>query len=208
MVDPAAAQGLRNETVELVRSEVAFEGYFKVVRYFLRHGLHQGGKSGTISREVFERGQAGAVLPYDPRRDEVVLIRQFRAGSYAAGRHAWTWETVAGIIEPGETADVMVRREAIEEAGLAITDMLPIRSMMLTPGACSEACQIFLGRADTTNAGGIFGLPSEDENILVKVLPFREAFSMMERDEIDNAVGIVALQWLALHRDEVRRRWS
>jgi ADP-ribose pyrophosphatase len=148
------------------------------------------------------------VLPYDPKRDEVVLIRQFRAGAYVAGRHPWTWETVAGIIEAGESADVMVRREAVEEAGLTITDMLPIRSMMLTPGACSEACQIFLGRADTTNAGGIFGVPSEGENILVKVLPFREAFAMMERDEIDNAVGIVALQWLALHHDEVRKRWA
>jgi ADP-ribose pyrophosphatase len=208
MVDGNANAALNNETVELVRSEVAFQGYFKVVRYFFRHGLHQGGQSGVISREVFERGQAGAVLPYDPRRDEVVLIRQFRAGAYVAGHHAFTWETVAGIIEAGETADVMVRREAVEEAGLTITDMLPIQRMMLTPGACSEACQIFLGRADTSGAGGIFGLESEGENILVKVLPFREAYAMVERNEIDNAVGIVALQWLALHRDEVRRRWS
>ena len=199
---------LRNETVELIRSEVAFQGYFRVTRYFFRHGLHQGGQSGVISREVFERGQAGAVLPYDPRRDEVVLIRQFRAGAFVAGRHPWTWETVAGIIEEGETADIMVRREAVEEAGLTIGDMLPIRSMMLTPGACSEACQIFLGRTDTTDAGGIFGLETEGENILVKVLPFAEAYAMVERDEIDNAVGIVALQWLALHRDEVRKRWS
>ena len=93
------------ETVELVRHEVAFQGYFKVGRYFFRHSLHQGGMSDVISREVFERGQAGAVLPYDPRRDEVVLIRQFRAGAYVAGRHPWIWEIVAGIIEEGETAE-------------------------------------------------------------------------------------------------------
>ena len=208
MVDAAANTGLRNETVELVRSEVAFQGYFKVMRYFFRHGLYQGGQSSVISREVFERGQAGAVLPYDPGRDEVVLIRQFRAGSYAAGRHPWTWETVAGTIEAGESADIMVRREAVEEAGLAVTDMLPIASMMLTPGACSEACRIFLGRVDTTHAGGIHGLKSEGEDILVRVLPFRDAYAMVERNEIDNAVGIVALQWLALHHDEVRKRWS
>lgn len=203
-----ADTGLPNEKVELVRSEVAFRGYFKVIRYFFRHGLHQGGMSDVISREVFERGQAGAVLLYDPGRDEVALIRQFRAGAYVAGRHPWTWETVAGIIEPGETAESMVRREAVEEAGLTVTDMLPIHSMMLTPGACSEACQIFLGRTDTSKAGGVFGLESEGENILVQVLPFAEAFAMVERDEIDNAVGIVALQWLALHHDEVRKRWS
>lgn len=208
MVDAGASAGLNNETVELIRSEVAFQGYFKVVRYFFRHGLHEGGQSGVISREVFERGQAGAVLPYDPKRDEVVLIRQFRAGSYVAGHHPWTWEAVAGIIEEGESADVMVRREAVEEAGLTITDMVPVRRMMLTPGACSEACQIFLGRTDLSNAGGIFGLKSEGENILVRVLPFREAYAMVERDEVDNAVSIVALQWLALHHDEVRKRWA
>ena len=195
------------ETAELVRHEVAFQGYFKVGRYFFRHSLHRGGQSGVISREVFERGQAGAVLPYDPARDEVVLIRQFRAGSYVAGHHPFTWEAVAGIIEANETAEVMVRREAVEEAGLHLGEVLPITSVMLTPGACSESCQIFLGRIDSTRAGGVFGLPSEGEDILVKVLPFTEAYAMLERNEVDNAVGVIALQWLALHRDDVRKRW-
>ena len=196
-----------DETAELVRHEVAFQGYFKVGRYFFRHSLHRGGQSGVISREVFERGQAGAVLPYDPARDEVLLIRQFRAGSYVAGHHPFTWEAVAGIIEANETAEVMVRREAVEEAGLHLGEVLPITSVMLTPGACSESCQIFLGRIDSTKADGVFGLPSEGEDILVKVLPFTEAYAMLERNEVDNAVGVIALQWLALHRDEVRKRW-
>ena len=138
------------ETVELVRKETAFQGYFKVVRYFFRHSLHKGGMSDVISREVFERGQAGAVLLYDPERDEVVLIRQFRAGAYVAGHHPFTWELVAGIIEEGETAEDMIRREVVEEAGLTVGELLPIQNIMLTPGACSEACQIFLGRIDST----------------------------------------------------------
>ena len=196
-----------DEKAELVRHEVAYQGYFKVGRYFLRHSLHGGGESNVISREVFERGQAAAVLPYDPARDEVILIRQFRAGAFVAGRHPFTWEAVAGIIEPDETGEAMIRREAVEEAGVRIGDVLPIADVMLTPGACSEACQLFLGRIDATNAGGLFGLPSEDEDILVKVLPFAEAYAMVERNEIDNAIGVIALQWLALHRDEVRKRW-
>jgi ADP-ribose pyrophosphatase len=198
---------MSEETAELVRHEVAFEGYFKVVRYFFRHTLHNGGMSGVISREVFERGQAGAVLLYDPQRDEVVLIRQFRAGAYVAGHHPWTWEAVAGIIEDKETAEQMIRREVVEEAGLTVGELLPIQNVMLTPGACSEACRIFLGRVDTTKAGGVFGLADEHEDILVKVLPFAEARAMVERNEIDNAVGVIALLWLALHRDEVRKCW-
>jgi len=198
---------MTKETAELVRQEVAFQGYFKVVRYFFRHTLHKGGMSGVISREVFERGQAGGVLMYDPGRDEVVLIRQFRAGAYAAGHHPWVWEVVAGIIEEGETAEQMIRRESVEEANLEVGELLPIASVMLTPGACSESCQVFLGRVDSSKAGGVFGLAEEQEDILVKALPFAEAYALVERNEVDNAVGVIALQWLALHRDEVRKRW-
>ena len=198
---------MSEEKAELVRHEVAFQGYFKVVRYFFRHTLHKGGMSGVLSREVFERGQADSNQKNDPERDEVVLIRQFRAGSYVEGRHPWTWEIVAGIIEENETAEIMIRRETVEEAGLTVGDLIPIQNVMLTPGACSEACQIFLGRIDSSKAGGVFGLAEEQEDILVKVMSFADAYAMVERYEIDNAVGVIALQWLALHRDEVRKRW-
>ncbi|MBS0540691.1 MAG: NUDIX domain-containing protein [Proteobacteria bacterium] len=196
-----------NETVELVRHEVAFQGYFKVGRYFFRHGLHKGGMSDVISREVFERGQAGALLLYDPVRDEVVMIRQFRAGAYVAGHHPFTWECVAGIIEEGESAEGMIRREVQEEAGLTVDELLPIQKVMLTPGACSEACQIFVGRVDASKAGGVFGLASEGEDILVKAIPFAEAYAMVERGEMDNSVSVISLQWLALHHEELRKRW-
>jgi ADP-ribose pyrophosphatase len=196
------------EKVELVERTVPFQGYFRVARYVFRQELYQGGQSGTFSREVFERGQAAAVLPYDPRRDEVVLIRQFRAGSFAAGRHPWSWEAVAGIIEDGETPERLVRREAVEEANLTIGDLEFVNSVMLTPGACSESCAIHVGRVDSAGAGGIFGLASENENILVKAMPFAEARAMLDRAEIDNAIAVIALQWLALHRDALRNRWS
>ena len=195
------------EKAELVDHVVAFQGYFKVGRYFFRHSLHNGGQSAVISREVFERGHAAAVLPYDPRRDEVVLIRQFRAGSFVAGRHPWNWEVVAGILEEAETPEHLVRREAVEEANLDIGDVIPIHDLMLSPGATSESCAFFIGHVDTTNAGGVFGLESEAEDILVKVVPFAEARAMLDRGEIDNAIAVIALQWLALHRDEVRSRW-
>lgn len=196
-----------DEKAELVDHVAAFQGYFKVGRYFFRHSLHQGGQSPVISREVFERGHAAGVLPYDPLRDEVVLIRQFRAGLYVAGRHPWGWETVAGIIDEGEAPEQVVRREAIEEAGLEIGDLIPIHNLMLSPGAMSESCALFLGRVDSATAGGVFGLESEGENILVKVVPFAEVRAMLDRGEIENAAAVVALQWLALHRDEVRSRW-
>ena len=196
-----------NETVELVGHEVVFQGFFKVGRYLFRHGRFQGGLSGVLRREVFERGHAAAVLPYDPRRDEVVLIRQFRAGAYVAGRNAWTWEIVAGILKPGESPQELSRREAVEEANLEIGDMIAMHDVVMSPGACSETCAMFLGRVDTSTAGGVFGLEAEGEDILAKVVPYADARAMLDRDVIGNAIGVIALQWLAIHRHEVRQRW-
>jgi ADP-ribose pyrophosphatase len=198
----------KDETAELVRHEVVFQGYFKVGRYFFRHSLFQGGVSEEISREVFERGQAGAVIPYDPRRDEVVLIRQFRAGSYVCGRHPFSWEIPAGIIEDGETPEKLVVREVEEEAGIVVKRVEPLYTLMLSPGAVSESCAIFVGEIDASTAGGIFGLVSEGENILVKTFPLSEALAMTARNEIDNAVAVCAIQWLALNRNELRKRWA
>jgi ADP-ribose pyrophosphatase len=195
------------EKVELVERTVSFQGYFRVGTYLFRHSLFKGGQSKVISREVFETGMAAGVLPYDPVRDEVLLIRQFRAGAYAAKRHPWTWELVAGRLESGETTEAMVRREAVEEAGVVVRDVIPVHNVLLSPGAVSEACAIYLGRVDTSQAGGVFGVEEEDEDILVQPMPFAEAMALLDRDGIDNAVTVVALQWLALHREEVRNRW-
>eukprot|EP01036_Dinobryon_divergens_P002123 gene2123-2794_t len=86
-------------------------------------------------------------------------------------------------------------------------DLFPMHSVLLSPGASSETCTSFVGRIDATGAGGIFGLESENENILVKAMPFAEARALLDRGEIDNAVAVMGLQWLALHRDEMRNRW-
>lgn len=199
---------LPGEKAELIERTVAFQGYFRMARYRFRNSLYQGGQSGEITREVFERGQAAAVLPYDPVRDEVVLIRQFRAGTFAAGRHPWCWEIVAGMIEEGEVPEDVARREAVEEAAVQILDLVRLYSLVLSPGACSETCDIFLGRIDASAVGGIHGLDSENEDIFVQAMPFGEALALLARDEIDNSAAVIALQWLALHRDELRSRWG
>ena len=197
----------RKEKAELISQKPVFRGYNQVDEYQFRHTLFQGGRSPVISREVFDCGNAGCVLPYDPKRDEVVLIRQFRAGAYVAGRIPWVWQIIGGAIEKGEPADDLVRREAVEEGGLTLSELLPIYNVMMIPGALKQFTAIYVARADTAHAGGVFGLEAEGENILVKAMPFAEARAMLDRGEIDDIVAIVAIQWLALHRDEVRKRW-
>lgn len=193
--------------VEIVECHTVFQGYFRVDRYHLRHRLFAGGMSGEITREVFERGHAAAVLPYDPVRDELLLIEQFRPGALAAGWHPWVTELVAGIIEAGESIEDVVHREAQEEAGCVIRELIPIYHYLVSPGGTSETCAMFCGRVNCDGAGGIHGLDGEHEDIRVMVVPFAEAMSWLDSDRLNNALLIIALQWIALNRDKVRARW-
>jgi ADP-ribose pyrophosphatase len=196
------------DNVEIIDKTLRYKGFFEIVRYRFRHRLFAGGWSGEIEREVFERGHAVAVLPYDPAADAVVLIEQFRIGAFVGGMAPWQTEIVAGIIEAGETPEDVARREAEEEAGAAIGALIPICRYLVSPGGASESVQLYCGRVDSKGLGGIHGLPQEHEDIRVEVRPFAVALAALNAGTIGNAVTIVALQWLALNRERVRAAWS
>ena len=196
-----------SKPVELIERETPYQGYFRIDRYTLRHELFAGGMSEPLTREVFERGHAAAVLPYDPERDAVVLIEQFRIGAYAAGRDPWLIEIVAGIVEDGETPREVALRELGEEAGLTGDLVEPIGDVMLSPGGTSETIALFSARIDARAANGIHGLADEHEDIRVTTMAFADALAAVERGDVVSAPAIIALQWLALHRDRLRERW-
>lgn len=192
----------------IIDRETAFQGFFRVDRYTLRHALFDGGMSGEINREVFERGHSAGVLLYDPARDTVVLAEQFRVGALDAPLGPWLLEVVAGMIEPGESAEAVVRREAQEEAGCLVQDLIPLFDYLVSPGGTTERTALFVGRVDSAGIGGVHGLAEEDEDIQVHVLPLDEALAMIESGGINAAMPILALQWLALNRERVRAQWD
>ena len=194
--------------VDLIGKSTVFDGYFRIDRFRLRHSLHEGGMSRPLVREVFERGRVAAVLPVDPVRDLVVLIEQFRIGPYAVGWDPWLLEGVAGIIEDGESAEDVARREAMEEAGCEITDLVPMIRYLSSPGACTETVDLFCGRVDAGRAGGIHGLDEEGEDIRVAVYSVEVALELLQTGKIVNGKTIIALQWLALNYDRLKDRWS
>ncbi|MGD1877619.1 MAG: NUDIX domain-containing protein [Kiloniellaceae bacterium] len=194
--------------IEVLEKTTPFKGYFQIDRYRLRHRKFDGGWTGEMTREIFERGHAAAVLPYDPERDRVLLIEQFRPGAYAAGMEPWLIEIVAGIIETGETADAVARRETEEEAGIAVSALHPIGSYLATPGGSSETLTLFCGRIDSEGAGGIHGLDHEHEDIRVLPLSRQEALDRLAAGAITNLTAVVALQWLALNHTELMRIWK
>lgn len=194
-----------NETVDILDSETVYQGYFRMDLYRLRHRKHDGGWTGTMTREVFERGHVVAVILYDPPRDRVVLLNQFRVAALAAGKSGWQTEIAAGIIEEGEAPDAVAHRETLEESGCRLTALIPLYHYLVSPGGTTETMRLYCGIVDSGDAGGIHGLDAEDEDIKVETLPFCEAWAMVEDGRIDNAPAIMGLQWLALNRERLRR---
>jgi ADP-ribose pyrophosphatase len=194
-----------NKTIELLHAETAFDGFFRMERIKLRHGLYAGGMSEPLIRERLIGAHVAAVLPYDPRLDEVVLIEQFRIGALERGPDAWLLEVVAGRIERGETPEGVAARECQEETGCTVQQLLPIGQFFTSPHRSNEVTHLYCGMVDATTARTHAGLPAEGEDIRVRRLGADEALALLHEGDIDSAWPLVALQWLALHRDGLRR---
>ena len=197
-----------NYQYEILSRTRAFDGFFHVDVLRLRHELFDGGWSDALTRELFERGRAVAVLPYDPVLDAVVVTEQFRVGAAAVGDHPWLIEFVAGMIEPGEEPENVAHRETEEESGCEIDALLPISEYYSSPGGMAERMHLFCGRVDSTRIKRVSGLESEGEDILVRAIPYTQAVSWLESGKINSATPIIAMQWLMLNRERVRALWA
>ena len=194
---------------ETQKRATLFQGYFRIDRLHVRHELFKGGWSETFTREVFDRGVVAAVLPYDPARDQVVMIEQFRAGPAAYGEpNPWMLEIVAGVVDTGESPEATARREAFEESGCSIGEVELIHEFYPSPGALTEKTFLFVGRTSTANLVSTYhGVPEEHEDIRTYILSRVEAIDWVNEGRIKNAISIIGLQWLALHHQQLRNYW-
>ncbi|MDX1635553.1 MAG: NUDIX domain-containing protein [Marinobacter sp.] len=196
------------QDVDIQHRETVFEGFFSMEKLTLRHARFAGGMTESFTRELFLRGDATCVLPYDPQRDEVVLLEQFRPGALGRDQSPWLLELVAGMNEAGESPAEVARREAEEEAGLEFQTLEHILDYLVSPGGTTEMVHLFCGRVKTESAGGLYGLEAEHEDIRAHVFSADEALAMVADGSINNAAGIIALQWLQINRPRLRREWT
>ncbi len=195
------------DAVRVLEDETVYSGHFQMRRLTLEHRLFGGGWGRPLVRELFERGDAVGVLPYDPVADQLVLIEQFRPGALGDRHSPWMLELVAGIVERGESDEEVVHREAMEEAGCTLSRLEPIASYYPSSGACSEHVRLFCGQVSEAGVGGIHGLADEGEDILVHAMPRAEAMELLAGDRVPNGHTLIALQWLCIHGDSLRRQW-
>ncbi|MEH6587734.1 MAG: NUDIX domain-containing protein [Halioglobus sp.] len=196
------------DDVRILSEETAYQGYFSIRRLTLQYRAFGGGWVDPQVREVFERGDAVGVLPYDPATDSLVLIEQFRPGAMRGDDSPWMLELIAGIVEPNETDEQVAHREAMEEAGCEISELEPIATVLPSAGACTEQVRLFCGRVSSATAGGVHGLAEEGENILVHCVPVATAFELIALNRIPNGHTLISLLWLQNNIDTLRERWG
>lgn len=199
LLNEAQQVSFSHDDVEILKKENLYKGFFKCNKYTLKHKLFAGGWSVEMQREFFERGHAAALLPYDAKNDKVVLLEQFRLGAMDSKQSPWLFELVAGMIEEGEVSSEVVKREALEEAGLTIESCQFITNFLVSPGGTTEQIDLYVANVDSSLAGGLHGLEHEGEDIRVHVLPRETAYQWVVDGKINNATTIIALQWLELN---------
>lgn len=188
----------------MLKEEVGFSGFFTLFKYTLQHELFKGGWSQPIQREVLHRGHAAAVIPYDASIDSTLLVEQFRSGAIHAERPPWLLEFVAGMVEEGESAEEVVRREAKEEAGIDIHELHHLTTYYPSPGGSTETIALYWAPTDLTCAGGVFGLVDEGEDIRASVIEFDKVLSLVRNGQINNSLSIIAVLWFESIRQKIQ----
>ncbi|MDO6443893.1 MULTISPECIES: NUDIX domain-containing protein [unclassified Marinobacter] len=194
--------------VKIEKRETVFQGFFRMDKLWLTHPRFDGKSMPEFTRELFIRGDATCVLPYDPGRDEVVLLEQFRLGALGRDQSPWLLELVAGMNENGESSEEVAQREGQEEAGLTFSKLEKICDYLVSPGGSTEMIYLYCGQVSTEAAGGLYGLEHEHEDIRAHVVSADDAIAMISDGRINNAAAIIAIQWLQLNRDRLRAGWQ
>ena len=196
-----------NADCEILSRENGFRGFLNIDIIKVKHKLFCGGWSSTINREVLVREGAVGVLLFDPQRDEIILVRQFRVGLLDGAATPWALELIAGMIEFGEELEEVAFREVKEESNCEVSQLVKICDYYNSPGVSSEKVRLYLGIVDSENMGGIYGLESENEDIEVVVLSYTEAITGLNKGYLANAMSIIALQWLELNKSHILQKF-
>lgn len=202
-----ALRGLPPEgAVTVAARRHPYVNYFAVEEYDLTFRRFDGGTSERVTRAVFVMGDAATVIPYDPRRDRVLLVEQFRAGPYARGdRQPWLLEPIAGRVDMGETPEDAARREAREEAGLELGPLVEVARYYSSPGAVTEYIYAYVALTDLPDGSArISGLSEEAEDIRGHLMSFDALMDLVRSGESGNAPLVCTAWWLAANRDRLR----
>jgi ADP-ribose pyrophosphatase len=178
---------------KLLNKQPLYRGFFELDAYEIEHECFAGG-SQNIRREHLERGDAIAILLYDPQCDEVLLIEQFRIGPAVRDDESWLIEVVAGMVDEGEKPETAACRESVEEAGYEPSRVEYLGRYYSTPGGSSERIDLYLGLVDkSAPAGDGGGMKHEHEDIRPFWIGREEAMQWLTSGKINSGAPMLAL---------------
>lgn len=180
--------------------------FFSFQSVTARHRKFDGKMSDALVREGFFGIDAAMVLPFDPRRDRVLLVEQARLGPRL--RHdpnPWMLEPVAGIVDARETPQEAALRECREEAGLSVTHLAPAGEFYVSPGASTDYFYTYAGLCDLPETRMYLGgLDSEAEDLRLHPMAFDAAMALADSGEVATGPALFLLYWIARHKDRLR----
>lgn len=199
---PTPEAGASDRLVDVHDHKRVYTKFYGLEEFRLSHRRFDGTMSEPMERALFVNRDAAMVLPYDRDRDSILLIEQFRMGPFGRGdKNPWLFEPIAGMVDLGETPIDTARREAQEEAGLTLNDLVPMFDGYPSPGGSTSYFHFFLGLCDLsgydTGAGGVL---AEGEDIRTHVMPFDQAFDMVMSGACRVLPLTTAILWLAQYR--------
>ena len=186
----------KSNDVRVEDEQIVFDDFFRIKAAKVQLRRPEGTWTPPRRMLSFERGDAVAAVIVNQKRDQVVLIRQFR---YPA--EGWLDELVAGMLPADETPEQAIRREILEETGYEAGVVKPLgdSSFYVSPGGSSERIHLFLAEVDLGNrAGPGGGLPQTGEQITLRTLDTEVAFEEVRNGQIIDAKTVIGLQRLML----------
>ena len=188
-----------NTKFKIINKKNIHSGFFKMNEVTLKYKKYNGSWSNEIKRELFGGAQVSAVLPYDPKKNEIVLIQQFRPGTISKNYNNYLYEIVAGIIDDGESPETAAKRECLEETGCKVKKLTPIQGYFPAPGSSESFYNLYLAEIETFKGERIMGLENENEDIFVKSYKISDVKEKLEAGKIINGLTLIALQWFFLN---------
>lgn len=193
------SQGV-NKMAKIIKKEEVYKGFNSLSKYTFEYESFDGARALTPTSEVFERRDSVAVLLYDVKQDSVVLIEQFRPGSFLAEDKPYALEVPAGLIDAEDKDPKQAAiRETKEEVGCGITDIVEIGSFYPEISTSKRRMYLFFGKINASNLNETGGMECEHEDIRIHLIKTEKLKELMNTGKINNSHTLIAVQWFFLN---------
>ncbi|MDO4643378.1 MAG: NUDIX domain-containing protein [Cardiobacteriaceae bacterium] len=187
----------------------AYKGFFRIRRYEVSYESFRGGMCETVVRECMGGGYVVSALPYDPQRQEIVLVEQFRIGATIAGERPWQYEIVAGFVDVDDVSpEESMQRELEEEIGTRAQHLEHLFTYLGSPGGSAGRTHLYLAEIDSSQIATYSGLEEEGEDIAVHRLSYEETLCWLFAGKLNNSNTLLALQAFLLRHPQLQKQWA